>query len=55
MRVLIEEVFRKNNIEINKENKNRFMKWWSISEIKKWQEYILDGYEEEKKFFLESF
>jgi hypothetical protein len=26
MRVLIEEVFRKNNIEINKENKNRFMK-----------------------------
>jgi len=55
MKVNIKLFFNKNWIECNQINKDRYKNGWSLTEIKKGKEYILDWYEKDKKFFFESF
>ena len=52
MKVNLEKLFNKMWVDYNEENKTLFNNWWSFSEIKKWEEFLIKWFEEDKKFFF---
>lgn len=52
MKVNLEKLFNKMWVDYTEQNKTLFNKWRSFSELKKWEEFLLKWYEEDKKFFF---
>ena len=50
-RIKTKTFFAIHNIQCTEEVMQKYNMWWTLDEIKKWQEYIKENYEAEKKAF----
>lgn len=52
MRVNREKFFKINNIEYIQENIDKYNNGWTFSEIKKWEEFIIEDYKKDLEIYF---